>query len=207
VPADTVILYLHGNAGNVTHRYDSITGLVTLPARVFIVDWRGYGKSEGSPSEQGLYRDARAAWRYLIERKGVRPEQIVLLGESVGGAPALQLATEVEPAGVILQGAFTSLPDMAREQFPFVPRFVVRTRMDNIGKIARVSCPKLILHAPADEVVPFAHGQRLFEAARPPKQFYVVEGAGHNDMDIVGGAAYLRTLGTFIAACRDGKDQ
>jgi len=201
VPSDTVLLYLHGNAGNVTHRHETIRGLVTLPAHVFVLDWRGYGKSEGVPSEAGLYRDARAAWRYLTEKRGWRPDRIVLFGESLGGAPAVQLATEVEPAGLVMQAAFTSVPDRARELFPFVPGFLVRNRMDNLSKIRRVRCPTLFLHSRSDEVIPFTHGRRLFEAAPTPKRFYEVPGAGHNDMDRVGGAAYRRVLREFAREC------
>lgn len=198
VATSVTILYLHGNAGNIASRRDSLERLVTLPANVFLVDWRGYGKSNGSPSENGLYRDARASWRYLIRERGEPPGRIFLLGESLGNAPAILLATEEKPAGLIVQAAFTSLPDMAHHLYPFVPRFLVRTRMDNLARIGRVRCPTLFVHSKTDEVIPYEQGQRLFDAAPEPKHFYTVEGAGHNDLDSVGGDDYLRALRGFV---------
>jgi fermentation-respiration switch protein FrsA (DUF1100 family) len=205
VAATVTILYLHGNAGNIANRRDALERLVTLPASVFIVDWRGYGKSEGSPSEDGLYRDARAAWRYLTQEKHEPPGRIILLGESLGNAPAILLATEQNPAGLIVQAAFSSLPDMARHLYPFVPRFLVRTRMDNLARINRVRCSTLFVHSETDEVVPYEQGKKLFDAAPEPKQFYTVEGAGHNDLDSVGGDDYLRALRKFAANCVNKK--
>jgi len=198
VAATATILYLHGNAGNVTSRRDSLERLVTLPANVFIPDWRGYGKSRGSPSEDGLYRDARAAWRYLTRARGEAPGRIVLLGESLGNAPAILLATEEKPAGLIVQAAFTSLPDMARHLYPFVPRFLVRTRMENLARIGRVRCPLLFVHSKTDEIIPYEQGRKLFDAAPDPKRFYTVAGAGHNDLDSAGGDDYLRALRNFV---------
>lgn len=205
VAPSMTILYLHGNAGNITSRRDSLEGLVTLPANVFIIDWRGYGKSEGRPSENGLYRDARAAWRFLTHERGEDPARIVILGESLGNAPAIVLASEEKPAGLVVQAAFTSLPDMARHLYPFVPRFLVRTRMDNLGRIGRVRCPTLFVHSKTDEVIPYEQGRKLFDAAPEPKRFYTVEGAGHNDLDIVGGDDYLHTLRDFAADCANKK--
>ncbi|HEX8457669.1 MAG TPA: alpha/beta hydrolase [Pyrinomonadaceae bacterium] len=194
----TTLLYLHGNGGNISHRRDFLEELVALPTNVLIIDYRGYGKSEGSPSEEGLYRDARAAWDYLTKTRATRPAQIVLFGKSLGGAVAIDLATKTEPCGLVVQSSFTSIADMAAEVLPFVPRFIIRTKMDSLSKITDVSCPKLFIHSQADEVVPYRLGRRLFDAARPPKQFYEVKGAPHNLTNIIGGAPYYEAMRNFI---------
>ncbi|MFL6229240.1 MAG: alpha/beta hydrolase, partial [Pyrinomonadaceae bacterium] len=184
--------------GNVTHRRDIIDLLVGLPVNVLIIDYRGYGKSEGVPSEEGLYEDARAAWDYLTNARGVRADRIVIYGESLGGAVAVDLASKVKPCGLVVQSSFTSIADMAAELMPLVPHFVIRTKMDSREKIARVSCPKLFVHSPADDVVPYKLGRRLFEAAPEPKRFYEIKGAPHNLTYEIGGAPYLNALEDFI---------
>jgi fermentation-respiration switch protein FrsA (DUF1100 family) len=200
-PIRMVFLFFHGNAGNITDRYDMILRLMTLPVRVFIIDYRGYGKSEGRPSEGGLYLDAKAAWHYLVSKRVVDPSQIILFGKSLGGAVAIDLATHVEAAGLIVQSSFTSIPDMAKRLIPILPKFLIRTRMDSVSKIARVSCPKLFIHSPADEIVPYALGRRLFQTAAEPKAFYDVSGAPHNETYRVGGEAYLDVLRRFVQTC------
>ncbi len=202
VPADTVILWFHGNAGNLSYRYDLIVMLMTLPAKVLIIDYRGYGRSGGRPSEEGLYRDARAAWDYLLTERGWRPDQIVIFGKSLGGAPAVDLASQVQAAGLIVQSSFTSIPDMAAATMPFVPRFLVRTKMNSIDKIGAVHYPKLFVHGPKDEVVPYRLGRRLFDAAPEPKRFHDVPNAGHNETYIVGGEDYIEAFRKFLEECR-----
>ena len=201
VPIEMTLLWFHGNAGNISHRYEVVRELVNLKIAVFIIDYRGYGRSEGSPSEQGLYRDARAAWNHLTNERGVPANRIVLFGDSLGGAVAIDLAIEVEPAGLIAQSSFTSISDMAAEVMPFVPTLFLRTKMDSLAKIPRVSCPKLFIHSPNDEMVPFRMGRSLFDAAREPKQFYEVAGASHNEMDTVGGRAYFDAIQNFVRSC------
>ncbi|HKY04247.1 MAG TPA: alpha/beta hydrolase [Blastocatellia bacterium] len=201
VSSKMTLLWFHGNAGNIAYRYDMIRVLTELPIDVFIIDYRGYGRSEGQPSEQGLYKDARAAWDYLIDRRGAKPERVVILGKSLGGAPAIDLASRVTPAGLIIQSSFTSISDMAATVLPFFPTMILRTKMNSVEKIKNVTCRKLFIHSPADEVVPFSLGRRLFEAAPEPKQFYEVAGASHNDTYIRGGKAYLETLRAFIESC------
>jgi fermentation-respiration switch protein FrsA (DUF1100 family) len=198
VETRATLLYLHGNAGNISHRYDFINELVGLPANVLIIDYRGYGKSEGHPTEAGLYMDARAAWDYLTTARAIPAAQIVIFGESLGGAVAIELATKVEACGLIVQSSFTSIADMAGEVLPFVPRFLIRTKMDSLSKIASVSCPKLFIHSQADEIIPYRLGRRLFDAARPPKQFYEVKDAPHNLTNTIGGAPYDEALRAFI---------
>lgn len=203
VEARATLLFLHGNAGNISHRYEIIGDFVQLPANVLIIDYRGYGKSEGRPSEEGLYADARAAWDYLTTARGVPASRIVIFGESLGGAVAIDLASKTNACGLVVQSSFTSIADMAGEVLPFVPRFAIRTKMDSLSKIASVSCPKLFIHSQADEIVPYRLGRRLFDAARAPKEFYEVKGASHNLMYEIGGAPYYEALRTFINSSCD----
>ena len=199
--AEMVVLWFHGNAGNITYRYEMIRAMMGLPIEVFIIDYRGYGKSEGNPSERGLYLDARGAWDFLVNQRRVAPERIVIFGKSLGGVPAIDLASQVQPAGLIVQSSFTSAGDMAASVLPFFPRVFLQTKMDSRSKIARVRCPKLFIHSRADEVVPYELGRRLYEAAPEPKQFYEVKGAPHNSTYIIGGKPYFEALRRFVKAC------
>jgi fermentation-respiration switch protein FrsA (DUF1100 family) len=202
---DPVLLFFHGNAGNLSDRAGLAIELARRAnAEVFIVGYRGYGRSEGRPDEEGLYLDARAAWRHLTQDGGVDPKRIVLFGKSLGGAVAVDLASRVPAAGLIVESSFTSVPDMARAHYPFVPRFIIRTRMDSLAKIQSVACPKLFIHSRADEVVPYRLGRRLFEAASEPKLFCEVVGAGHNETAIVGGDVYFEAIGDFVASAVQG---
>jgi uncharacterized protein len=148
-----------------------------------------------------LYTDARAAWDYLARERKISPGNIIVFGDSLGGAVAIDLATKVDAAGLIVQSSFTSIKDMAAQVMPFLPSFILRTKMDSINKIARVRSPKLFIHSPADEMVPYRLGRQLYDAASPPKQFYEVKGASHNEMDIIGGRAYFDAIGDFVRAC------
>jgi hypothetical protein len=197
---DPVILFFHGNAGNLSHRADFLLELTTrLPAQILLVGYRGYGRSEGRPSEAGLYADARAAWHFLTTERGVTADRIVVFGKSLGGAVAVDLAMEVSPAGLIVESTFTSVPAMAGKHYPFVPKFLISTRMDSAAKIPQITCPKLFVHSKADRVVPYALGRELFEAAPEPKTFYEVVGAGHNETSLVGGRAYFEALSEFVS--------
>jgi fermentation-respiration switch protein FrsA (DUF1100 family) len=194
------ILFAHGNAGNLSHRLDRVLFLQSkLGADVLLFDYRGFGRSEGRPDEAGTYRDARAAYRWLTAVRGVPPERIVLMGESLGSAVALDLAVTRPARALVLESPFTSVPDMAAVVFPFLPaRWLVRTRYDNLGKVGRLAMPLLVLHGDRDEVVPFAQGQRLFEAAPEPKRLFAIPGAGHNDTYVVGGPAYWKAIADFL---------
>ncbi len=205
VIAEMVLLWFHGNAGNISYRHDMIRAMVGLPVQVFIIDYRGYGKSEGKPTERGLYLDARAAWDYLINERRVSPDNIVIFGKSLGGAAAVDLASQVEPAGLIVQSSFTSAGDMAATILPFLPRVFLRTKMDSLSKISQVRCPKLFIHSRADEVVPYELGRRLYEAAPEPKEFYEVKGSPHNSTYIAGGKPYFEALRRFVASCRSSR--
>ena len=194
-----VTLVSHGNAGNISHRLDRALLLQgRVRSSVFLYDYRGYGASEGSPDEAGTYRDARAAYRYLVERKHVRPDELVLFGESLGSAVALELALERPAAALVLEAPFTSVPDVARTTLlaPLAP--FVRTRYDNLARIPRLRMPLLVMQGDRDEVIPPALGRRLFDAAPPPKRYYAIPGAGHNDTYVVGGDAYWKALSDFL---------
>ncbi len=200
--AEMVVLWFHGNAGNLSQRSELMVELAKIPVQVFIVDYRGYGRSEGRPSVKGLYRDARAAWRYLREDAGVGAERIVILGKSLGGAVAVDLAVEVKPAGLIVESSFASIPAMAAHHYPFIPRWLVRSKMDSLSKIGAVNCPVLVIHSPADEVVPYDQGRQLFDAAPGDRRFLEVSGAGHNELWLVGGPDYFGALREFLVHCR-----
>ncbi|MCW5829605.1 MAG: alpha/beta hydrolase [Deltaproteobacteria bacterium] len=191
------ILYFHGNAGSIADRHGIMLSFVELGAAVLAVDYRGYGRSEGKPGEKGLYLDAEAAWNHLTGPLGVPAERIILFGKSLGGGPAVELATRVRPAGLFLQSTFTSIPDMARELLPFVPRFLIRTKMDSLAKIRNVRCPVLIIHGRRDEIVPFRMGQKLYESAPEPKRFVEIAHARHNDT-VFSGPHYIRAVREFL---------
>lgn len=191
------ILFLHGNAGNASHRLPNAAALARLGSDVLLLDYRGYGRSDGSPSEPGVYADARAGLAHLVEARGVPEERVVLFGRSLGGAVAIDLARERPLAGVIVESTFTSLADMGTRVAGPLARLFARG-FDSLHKIASVRAPLLFFHGDRDGIVPFALGRRLFEAAPEPKAFEVVEGAGHNDTVEVGGRPYLERIRRFL---------
>lgn len=193
------VLFFHGNAGNISHRIDYLSMFHRLGYQTFIFDYRGYGQSSGTPSEPGTYADAEAAWNYLVEEKGIQPDRIALFGESLGGAVAAWLAAHERPGLLVLASAFTSLPDMAEKIYPFLPvRLLSRFNYNTLEYLRSVVCPVLIAHSPQDEIVPFAHGQALYEAAPEPREFIELEG-GHNDGFIFMREAWMRVLSEFMA--------
>jgi hypothetical protein len=193
-------LWFHGNAGNISDRLENLHLLhEELGVSVFIFDYRGYGRSEGSPSEQGTYRDAEAALAYLLTRPDVDPERIVYFGRSLGSAVAVELATHRPPFALILESPFTSMADLVRHHYRFLPATgLIRTKYDSLSKTAKVHAPLLVLHGDQDDIVPFESGRKLFEAASEPKRFYAIQSAGHNDTYIVGGREYFRALREFV---------
>jgi len=213
---DRVLLLFHGNAGNVSHRLDRAKLFAeNLGVDLFLVDYRGYGRSAGRPSETGLYRDGLAIYDTAVER-GFPAERIVLFGESLGCAVAVEVALARQgdrgtarspaegPAGIALETPFLSVPALARVHYPFVPGFLVRSRYDTQSKIARVRSSKLFVAAALDDVAPAAHARRLFELAKPPKELLVVPGAGHNDAYVAGGEDYLAVWRRFLDAIDSG---
>jgi hypothetical protein len=202
-PAAATILYFHGNGGNLSY-YDWVGA--ELSGRgfdVLLFDYRGYGRSEGaSADERGLYADADAAYDFLTKARGVDARSVVLYGQSLGTAAAADVAARRECGALVLESGLSSAADMAGEIMPWLPGFVRRltkNKLDTAGKLARVGCPVLVAHGDRDEVIPVAQGRRLFDAARDPKRLLIVEGAGHNDLSIVGGDSYLGSLADFIA--------
>lgn len=195
------LLWFHGNGGNISYRLDNIKRRHDLlGTNIFIFDYRGYGRSEGRASEEGTYRDGDAAIRYLRSRGDVDPNKIVFLGESLGSAVAVEMAIRHGCAALILESPFLSIAEMAKVSFPFLPiGSLLQTRYDTLSRIGQVSVPLLIVHGDSDEIVPFRHGQRLFDAANEPKEFYRIKGAHHNDLYVVGGTAYLETLNRFLS--------
>ncbi len=193
-----VLLFFHGNAGNISHRIDSIRIFRELGLSVLIVDYRGYGQSDGRPSEQGMYLDALAAWHWLREAHGVPPERIVVFGRSLGSAVAAWLAARERPAAVILESAFTSAPDLGADLMPWLPvRWVLRFDFDTRAAVGRFSSPVLVVHSRQDEIVPFAHGEAVFAAAPEPRYLLPIQG-GHNDGFIRSRTEYVAGLQGFL---------
>src|SRR4051812_16152297 len=182
-PAAGAVLVAHGNGGNLTHRGQLAADLRrTLGAGVLLFDYPGYGKSEGKPTEEGCYAAGDAALRWLNEEAKVPTSRVIILGESLGGGPAVELATRHEDCrALVLVFAFTSMPAVAKYHYPWLPTHtLMRTRFDNLSKIGRVHRPVFIAHGTADAIVPFAHGEQLFAAANEPKEFLRAEGVGHD---------------------------
>lgn len=195
--AKASILFFHGNAGHLGDRRGYVEDLRKLPANVLAIDYRGYGKSEGEPDEPGLYRDAKAAYDWLAKK--VPPERIVVLGKSLGGGPACEIALREKVGGLILQSAFTSAPDMSRRVMPFFPaRWFMRTKYDNLSKVREIRCPKLFIHARGDEIVPFEMGERLHAAAAEPKACSWYDRGGHNELIDANAQAYFPLLRRFL---------
>ena len=200
-----VLLWFHGNAENIGYGLGQMKTLASLGLNILAVDYRGYGRSEGHPSEAGVYRDADAAYEYLLHERHFPPEGIIIYGHSLGGAVAINLASRRPCGALIVQSSFTTVRDMARQMFavPLIA-YAASSRFDSLDRIRRVSAPVLIVHGTQDDVVPFAMGEQLFAAARQPKHFFAVEGAGHNDVLETGGESYLACLRTLVAALPHG---
>jgi len=201
VPAENargVVLFFHGNAGNISHRLDYLQMFNRLRYTTFIVDYRGYGKSTGSPSEEGTYRDAEAAWEYLRHARLAQPRDVVIAGESLGGAVATWLAAKVQPRAVLLFSTFTSVNDLGAQVYWFLPvRLLSRIGYDNLENLKRIQAPVFIAHSPDDDVVPYSHGRTLFEAAQEPKAFLEMRG-GHNDAFIFSRQEWVAQLAAFL---------
>lgn len=194
-----VLLWFHGNAENIGMGLDHMKAFSRMKVNVLAVDYRGYGKSEGSPNEAGVYRDGDAAYRYLVESRGFRPREVFIYGHSLGGAVAIDVAARRECGGLIVESSFTTAGDMARRMFhiPF-SEYIPRSRFDSLAKIALVRAPVLVIHGTRDRVIPFSMGQKLFQAAPPPKSFLAIEGAEHDDPYVVGGDMYWQRLTEFV---------
>jgi len=195
---ERTLLFFHGNAGNISHRGESIAIFHRLGLNVFIPDYRGYGQSQGYPDERGVYTDARTAWSYLTEKRGIEENNITVFGRSLGASIAAELASEVNPGSVILESAFSSARDFSNSVFPVLSRLVVmRYGFDTADYVQRISCPVMVLHSPEDEIVPFSLGQKVYQAAREPKTFVELQG-DHNSGFLRSQPAYERELRRFI---------
>ena len=193
-----VVLFTHGNAGNISHRLHILELLNRLGAGVLILSYRGYGLSEGSPDEAGTYSDAQAAYQHLTTTLGIAPQRIVLFGRSLGGGIASWLAANEDCGGLVLESTFTSIPDMAAHLYPIFPvRMLARIRYDTRSRMSALRCPVLIVHGPADEVVPFSHGETLFRALRGDGDFLRIPG-GHNDALMLEDAGYHRAWSRML---------
>ncbi len=199
--ASRAMLFLHGNAGNASHRLPNAVDLLRLGTHVLLVDYRGYGRSEGSPTERGVYADARAGLAHLLDARAIPEGRIVLFGRSLGGAVAVDLAQDRRLAGVIIESSFSSLSDMARAlmgPLKLLTQPLTRDRFDSLSKISRVQAPLLFFHGDRDTIVPLELGRRLFDGAPEPKAFETIPGAGHNDTTLVGGRPYFERIRRFL---------
>jgi fermentation-respiration switch protein FrsA (DUF1100 family) len=194
------VLVLHGNGGNIAGRVD-LAQVLTSVARldVLLLDYRGYGRSTGRPSEQGTSLDARAGLAALRAQPGVDPTRVFYLGESLGGAVALELALSAPPRGLILQSTFTSVRDMARLHYPFIPAPVIPDAYPSLRRVRGLRSPLLVLHGDHDEVVPASHGQALFDAAPEPKRLHVFPGAGHANILDLARRGFQDAIAGFVA--------
>ncbi len=194
------LLWFHGNAGNINHRLENIKMLhERVQVNVFIIDYRQYGRSEGKISEKGTYIDAGAALAHLHSRKEINQEKIIFFGRSLGSAVAVELALKEKCRALILETPFTSILEMGKKLYPFLPdSLLLKTKYDSLSKIRNIKVPILIMHGDKADLVPFEHGKRLYDIANEPKEFYTIPGAGHNDTHIVGGDEYFDVIRNFV---------
>lgn len=194
--AKDTMLFCHGNAGNISHRMEKIQFFHSLGLNVFIFDYRGYGKSQGSPNESGLYQDVKAAYDYLLSR-GIASNNIIGYGESLGGAVIIDLAVKNKLKGLIAECAFSSLKDMIKNIYPFLPHWALASRFDSLSKIKLIKTPKLIIHSKNDEIVPYKLGEKLYEYADREKEFLQIHG-GHNSCFFESEDILRGKIGDFI---------
>lgn len=201
IPNDNAIgtvLFFHGNAGNISHRLESIAIFNHLGLNVFIIDYRGYGQSEGKTTEGGTYHDAEAAWKYLRDTRNISAQQIIIFGRSLGASIAAWLAEKHTPAALIIESGFTSVPSMAKRIYPLLPvHWFTHFRYETVKYVAMAACPVLVAHSKDDEIIPFDEGIEIFDAAAEPKSFLEMRG-GHNDGFMTSGSTYRNSLRSFI---------
>ncbi len=192
------LLFFHGNAGNISHRLDSIAIFNRLNLDVLIIDYRGYGQSEGNISEEGTYRDAEAAWRYLTEDRNIDADRIIVFGRSLGASIAAWLSHQHKPAALILESGFSSVPSMAQRLYPFLPvKLLAKYSYDTQSHVSNLDCPLLVVHSQNDEIIPWAEGRAVYETAHGEKHFLEIRG-GHNDGFLMSGKLYTDGLQDFI---------
>ncbi len=205
--SEFTILYCHGNGGNMMHCLDSINIFYNLGLSCFIFDYRGYGLSEGRPTEQGTYLDAEAAYKFLTQTKKIPPENIILFGRSLGGSIAAHLAAKVEAGGLVVESSFTSYTDIGKKFYPYMPvRWFARFSYRTIDFIGDVRCPVMFVYSKNDEVIPFEFGPQLYEAANEPKEFVEIFGS-HNDGFLTSGEVYKQAWTKWITFLQESKQQ
>jgi fermentation-respiration switch protein FrsA (DUF1100 family) len=193
-----VVLYCHGNGGNIGSRLDYVAIFNDLGLSTLMVNYRGYGESEGSPSEAGTYMDIETAWAYLTEELQIPPEQILVYGESLGGGVASYIAKKHQPGGLILASTFTRLNDRAAELYPLIPiRLLSKFSYNNIDRLPEINSPVLVIHSPDDRIIPFHHGKALYAAANEPKEFSQISG-DHNAGFLDSGSTYTEAIDQFV---------
>jgi len=192
------VLFFHGNAGNISHRGESVRIFHRLGLNVFIFDYRGYGKSQGKPGEQGLYKDADAAWNYLTQIKNIEPKNIIIFGRSLGGSVATKLASDVPAGKLILESTFSSGKDMAKSIFPIMSHFMyIRFDFNSEARIKKVNYPVLVVHSPDDEIIPYRLGEKVYQAANEPKTLFKLKG-DHNAGFYLSQPNYEQALEQFL---------
>jgi len=201
IPADSargIVLFCHGNAGNISNRFESLEIFHELGLSVFIFDYRGYGKSAGKPTEQGTYLDTEAALKYIIAHQHIAPLEMIFFGRSLGGAIISWLAVRYPPKMLIIESSFTSTADLGSEIYPFVPvKLLLRFKYKTLENLQQIHCPVLVIHSRDDDIIPFEHGQKLFESANEPKHFVEIIGT-HNNGFSISGERYIEGLKSFI---------
>ena len=205
---DITWIWFHGNAGNISHRLERLMLLHGhLGVSFFLFDYRGYGRSEGRPSEKGTYYDARGALDYVLSRPDAKVQKIVYFGKSLGSAVAVWLATQRQPDGLVLESPFASVKEMAKRAFPRLPlHLLVGNKYNSLSRIGEVFSPLLIVHGEEDDVVPIAQGRKIYDAAREPKSFCPIPTAGHTDTYIMGKDRYFQAMGDFVTSLRRKAD-
>lgn len=192
------VLVLHGNAGNISHRIGYATMFNRLGYSVLLFDYRGYGKSAGHPSEEGTYRDADAAWQHLTTVRGIKSREIVIVGESLGGGVASWVALKYPPRALVLASTFTSVPDLGAQIYPWLPvRLLSSIQYNTLERMPQIAAPVLIAHSRTDDIIPYAHGEALFAAARDPKELLALSG-GHNDGFLYTREEWIAAVGAFL---------
>jgi len=209
--AEFTVLYCHGNGGNMMYFLDTVNSLNSLGLNCFVFDYRGYGSSQGRPSENGTYMDVRAAYRWLTKKKGVAPQQIIIFGWSLGGSVAAYLASKSRSAGLVIEGAFTSYADVGSKYYPYMPvRWFARFNYPTIDYVRKVTCPVLVIHSRDDEAVPFEFGLALYDAANEPKEFIELRG-DHNEAFLISSETYKKAWTKWLkflgASTRNGNTQ
>ena len=208
VPAQNsefTVLYCHGNGGNMMYFLETVNFLNKLGLNCFIFDYRGYGSSQGEPTENGTYLDVRAAYRWLTKKKSIAPERIILFGWSLGGSIAAYLASKVKPAGLVIESTFTSYQDIGRKFYPYMPvKWFARFNYPTVDYVRKVKCPVLIIHSRNDEMIPFEFGLAIYNAANEPKKFVEIFGR-HNDGFFVSSEAYKKVWTNWLIFLKDAR--